>query len=66
MPSDIRFADLRKLLESHGWDLSRIKGSHHIFTKEGEWPIVFPVHRRQVKYAYVRKIKEKLEIPEED
>lgn len=66
MPSNVRFAELRKLLESHGWELSRIKGSHHIFTKEGESPIVFPVHRQQVKYVYVRKIKEKLEIPEED
>ena len=66
MLSDIRFAKVRKLLESHGWTLSRIRGSHHIFTKKGEWPIVFPVHRQQVKYVYVRKIKEKLEIPKED
>ena len=66
MPSDVRFTVIRKLLESHGWELSRIKGSHHIFTREGEWPIVFPVHHKQVKYVYVRKIKEKLEIPEED
>lgn len=66
MPSSVRFAVIRKLLESHDWELSRIKGSHHIFTKKGEWPIVFPVHNRQVKYVYVRKIKEKLEIPEED
>lgn len=39
MPSEVRYPEVRKLLELHGWTCSRIKGSHHIFTKEGELPI---------------------------
>jgi len=61
MPSEVRFSEVRKLLGSHGWSLSRIKGSHHIFTKEGESPISIPVHRQKVKHVYVREIKKKLE-----
>ena len=33
------------MLESNGWSLQRINGSHHIFTKEGHPErIVIPVH----------------------
>ena len=34
-----------KLLEKHGWKLSRINGNHHIYTKEGEITrISLPIH----------------------
>jgi predicted RNA binding protein YcfA (HicA-like mRNA interferase family) len=66
MASDIRFAEVKRLLESHGWVLSRIKGSHHVFTKAGESPTVIPVHHRKVNHVYVREIKKQLGIGEED
>jgi predicted RNA binding protein YcfA (HicA-like mRNA interferase family) len=47
-PSEAPFRDVRNLLESHGWTLSRISGSHHAFSKPGESPIVVPVHRNKV------------------
>lgn len=62
MPSHARFAEVSKLLEANGWVLSRIRGSHHVFTKAGESPIVIPVHNRRVKHVYVREIKKKLGI----
>lgn len=34
------FREVRKLLETAGWHLDRIKGSHHIFKKKGQ---VIPV-----------------------
>ena len=35
-------------LEQHGWQLKRIKGSHHIYGKPGERAlIVIPVHANQ-------------------
>ncbi len=61
MPSDVPFSQVRKLLESHGWTCSRVRGSHHVFTKEGETLIIIPVHRRKVKFGYVRRIKKQLE-----
>ena len=34
-----------RLLEGKGWELRRIKGSHHIYSKSGErWIITVPVH----------------------
>lgn len=37
--------DFCKLLESRGWMLKRVSGSHHIFVKEGRRErIVVPVH----------------------
>ncbi len=36
---------LCKVIEKFGWTLSRIKGSHHIYTKEGTPNIlVIPIH----------------------
>lgn len=36
---------LCRILEDNGWNLSRVSGSHHIYTKDGEdAKIVVPVH----------------------
>lgn len=40
--------ELCRLLEQHGWQLKRIKGSHHIYGKSGERAlVVVPVHANQ-------------------
>jgi predicted RNA binding protein YcfA (HicA-like mRNA interferase family) len=37
--------DFTKVLERHGWELLRIKGSHHIYGKAGsEIRISVPIH----------------------
>ena len=55
--SDVRFAKIQKLLESHGWILQRIRGSHYIFSKAGQGSFPVPVHQNRVKAVYVRKIE---------
>ena len=60
MPSEKRFNLVRKMLESRGYVLERISGSHHIFVKPGSLPVSIPVHGGKVKAFYVRKV-EKLE-----
>ena len=60
MPSEERFAVVRKYLETHGWALQRITGSHHIFTKSGSECFSVPVHGGKVKPQYVRRIKKTL------
>jgi predicted RNA binding protein YcfA (HicA-like mRNA interferase family) len=62
VPSEIRFPELRKMLEAKGYRLARIHGSHYIFSKPGCLPESIPVHHGKVKHAYVRKI-EKLDWP---
>ena len=40
--------DFAKLLQKHGWDLKRVNGSHHIFTKAGPQECIsVPVHGNQ-------------------
>jgi predicted RNA binding protein YcfA (HicA-like mRNA interferase family) len=62
MPSPVRFAELRQYLEEHGWRLARVNGSHHTFTKPGEYrPIVIPVHHGKADYVYVKQAKRRCE-----
>lgn len=60
MASEVRFNEVKKLLKKKGYKLTRISGSHHIFTKRGFQPISIPVHNRKVKSYYVKQI-EKIE-----
>lgn len=57
MPSPVRFSVVRNMLESVGYMLTRIHGSHHIFTKAGRPLVSIPVHNNQVKPVYVRQVK---------
>ena len=61
MSSEVRFAELKRMLERAGYRLERIRGSHHVFTKAGASPVVVPVHRGKVKHYYVRQIKKLVE-----
>jgi predicted RNA binding protein YcfA (HicA-like mRNA interferase family) len=57
MSGETRFSEVKKLLEAKGYRLTRISGSHHIFTKAGARPVPIPVHKGKVKPAYVRLIQ---------
>ena len=57
MPSEMRFAELQRILEAAGFRLVRTRGSHHIFARPAGLRIVVPVHRGKVKHCYVRQIK---------
>ena len=49
---------LCKILEEHGWALTRISGSHHIFTKpDNDARIVVPVHaNKELKIGLLKAI----------
>jgi len=59
MPSPVRFAEVKRMLERNGWTLNRITGPHHIFTKAGEPHLAIPVHKGVVKYVYVKEAKKR-------
>lgn len=61
MPADVRFTDVKRKLESHGWRLTRIRGSHHVFTGENRPSIPIPVHRGKVKHAYGKLVQKAIE-----
>ena len=55
-PNAVRFEDLAKVLEWHGFELRRIRGSHHVFRREQEPPIV--VSRRRTPHVSPSAVKE--------
>ncbi len=61
MPSPEPFREVRRMIESQGWLLDRVRGSHHTFTKPNRRNIVIPVHNGLVKPAYVRQAKKIIE-----
>ncbi len=55
MPSPVKFRDFRKYMGKHGWALSHVTGSHHVFVKPGCRSFPVPVHHGEVKYGYYRE-----------
>ena len=47
--------ELLKLLLKNRWQLSEIKGSHHILTKNGKIEVI-PVHGKDMKIGLLTKI----------
>ena len=65
LSKDIRFGELKKVLEIYGYHMDRPKSgsSHCTFRKQGKMPITIPVHR-PIKAIYIRMVKDVIE--EED
>lgn len=56
MPSELRYAEIVKVFQLHGWWLLRVRGSNHVFTNGSRiYPV--PVHRGKVKYVYYKQIE---------
>ena len=58
--------EFARLLEKHGWQLARVKGSHHVYTKSGHAArISIPIHRnRSLKIGLLRHLMKIAEIDE--
>lgn len=57
-PKNVRFEDLRRLLEDYDFELKRTKGSHHSFVGyvgDEKVSVVIP-YRRPLKEVYVKKV----------
>lgn len=66
LSKDMRFDELRKVLESYGYTMHSPKGgsSHYTFRKLGKMPITIPKHE-PIKKVYVQMAKEVIENGEE-
>jgi predicted RNA binding protein YcfA (HicA-like mRNA interferase family) len=60
--------ELCRLLESKGWQLRNIKGSHHVYTKSGRKErISVPVHgNKDLKVGLLKSIMKIAEIKEDE
>jgi predicted RNA binding protein YcfA (HicA-like mRNA interferase family) len=59
-PKDVSLRDIRVLLEAFGFELIRIRGSHHIFVGmvSGEEITLAIPSRHPVKVVYVKRVIE--------
>ena len=62
LSNDLRFDELRKVLENYGYTMSAPKGgsSHYTFRKQGKHPITIPKHE-PIKKVYVEMVREVVE-----
>ena len=65
LSKDIRFDELRKVLESYGYEMNtpRSGSSHYTFRKKGCMPITIPKHE-PIKKVYVEMVKQIVESEE--
>ena len=56
---DVRFEELKKILESYGYVMKSSKGgsSHYTFRKDGDHPITIPKHK-PIKKVYIKMVKD--------
>lgn len=66
LSKDLRFEELRKVIESYGYKMGTPKGgsSHYTFRKEGCQPITIPKHE-PIKRVYVEMVKRIIESEED-
>ena len=59
---DLRFNELRKVLEAYGYEMKPPKGgsSHYTFRKKGCQPITIPKHE-PIKKVYVEMVRQIVE-----
>lgn len=62
LSNDLRFEELRKVLEAYGYTMKQPKGgsSHYTFRKQGCAPITIPKHE-PIKRTYVEMVREVVE-----
>ena len=60
--------DLARAIERKGWELARIKGSHHIYVMQGRRErIVIPIHGNcSLKIGLLRSLMKIANLAEED
>lgn len=62
-PPEVKFDEVRYLLEAFGFEEKRVKGSHHIFRHPDKRQITIPLKGGQkVKGIYVQKILDLLNL----
>ena len=67
LSKDLRFDELRKVLESYGYEMHAPRGgsSHYTFRKQGKSPITIPKHE-PIKKVYVEMVRKVVESEERE
>ncbi|MCD7776439.1 MAG: type II toxin-antitoxin system HicA family toxin [Firmicutes bacterium] len=67
LSKDLKFEELKKVLESYGYVMTAPKGgsSHYTFRKDGCSPLTIPKHN-PIKKVYVAMVKQVVESEEQN
>ena len=67
LSADIRFEELRKILEAYGYEMRETSGgsSHATFRKKGKSPITVPRHT-PIKKVYIEMVRDAVEKEDND
>lgn len=67
LSKDLRFAELRQILEAYGYKMGQPRGgsSHYTFRKPGCFPITIPNHN-PIKRVYVEMVRQVIESEEKN
>ena len=67
LSKDMRFEELKKVLESYGYEMNapRSGSSHYTFRKPGKNPITIPKHE-SIKKIYIEMVREVVEESEHE
>ncbi len=63
-PSEMRFNEVKLILNKFGWRKFKVKGDHFNYKKGQEFLIVVAKKGRKVKRTYLRRIIERLNLKE--
>ena len=64
-PTNVRFEDLKKILEDMGYKAINRGGSHYVFTKKDSESLCIP-YKRPVKVIYVKQVIEIIKESEDE
>ena len=59
--ANVRFRELRALLESAGWELKSVRGSHHSFVKAARRPLTIINHPGALSPLSVDRVLDEVE-----
>lgn len=61
----LKFRELVRVLESHGWELDRISGGHYVMKKIGRRPVPIPHHSKELSRWMIEGILKQAGIDKE-
>ena len=64
-PTNIKFEDLKKILEELGYSAINRGGSHYVFTKNNSISLTIP-YKKPVKVIYVKQVIQIIEEEEDE
>lgn len=59
--ANVRFRELRSLMEAAGWELKNVKGSHYHFFKPGRQVLTIVNHPHELDPLFVERVLDEVE-----